>query len=123
MALATDLDGNVLLAKCYEQSFEIRRGRPVDHPTHDHHFAARNVPSLGPSGQSRCSLIVTEQAPSRERRPNASSAWSALGGIDQFVGQPLVVALAVIMLQEFVDGAAEMGFSDRNDSVEALLLD
>jgi hypothetical protein len=42
---------------------------------------------------------------------------------DQLIVQPLMIPLAVVMLDILTHGATEMALADRNHSVEAFFLD
>ena len=71
---------------------------------------------------SRASLIIKEPAEPLTT-PNPLAANRRRPAVDEFVAEPLVIPLPVVMRDELGDRPAEITFTERDHPVEALVLD
>jgi hypothetical protein len=75
------------------------------------------------SHRSRCAVVIVKKAAETRTPTDATDRAGSGGGLDQCVGQALMIPLAVIMRDVFGDCLSEVALADRDDSTEALFLD
>jgi hypothetical protein len=64
-------------------------------------------------------VVVVEKATDALRAPNAAAVMLASTTVDQFVAEPLMIALAMIVDEELGERTAEMPLTNRNEAVQA----
>ena len=71
----------------------------------------------------RRTTVGSEKAAKSVAAPNAAGLTSRRDTVDQFIGQALVIAFAMIVGNKFVKGPADVPFPQRNHLVETFVLD
>src|SRR4029453_15445790 len=73
--------------------------------------------------QSRGPFVVIEQPTEPRATTNSSSGLPVIDAVDERVAQRLMIALVMIVIDEFPDRPSEVPLADRNHPIETFLLD
>jgi hypothetical protein len=71
----------------------------------------------------RRTVVEAEKATEALTPPNSTGVTCVWVAVDQFIAEALMVALSMIVGHELGERATEMPFTERNDTVQAFLLD
>jgi hypothetical protein len=85
-----------------------------------HQSAGRRI---DPRVSSGCAAVIIEEPAESLSTANPIDAIDRRCAVNEFVAEPLVIPLSVVMLDEFGNRPSEMTFTARDHPVEALVLD
>ena len=90
---------------------------------------SRNVPNVRRADAPRwrrwlrCPLVVIQQTTKPRTPTNSAGASSRCVPIDQPILKSLVIPLAMVVIDECLDGLSKVALAERHHSIEALVLD
>jgi len=79
--------------------------------------------TAGWSNTSRRSLVVIQQATEPWTPTDSALASTKCPALDEPILEALMIPLAMIVFDEFLEGPSEMAFPERHDPIEALVFD